>query len=432
MQPHISKTELLQNLSAICKQITHGDYVKAKELFSLTQGTCVPGVIQDLAEIFGMMLVKLETREFQLEQLVAELEAAYAQEIRLKEAILNENRQLRQGLLAKPDKQVIWFGHAMQNVMRQIERIAHVDATLLIQGETGSGKGLLAKTVHYSGARAKEPFVSINCAAIPSSLLESELFGIEKGVASGVNARIGRFEQANKGTLFLDEIGDMPLESQAKILHVIENKYVERIGGRTPIAVDVRIIAATHRDLVSMCADGRFRSDLYYRLNVLQLRIPPLRERLEDIPGLVRHFLQNCSTRIPMAARDIDEKALQLMQQYAWPGNIRELENETERAALLARGHSITEQDLSPTLASETLSQVLPVAPTLPDPELKMSRPAKGKTETLQVRSLEDAERTTVQHALREANGNKTRAAAILGISREGLRKMIKRLNIDV
>lgn len=442
--------KLLGQLAKLCAALAKGDYIQAKELFALTAGSRNPAVIAELAEAFGLMLVKVEAREYHLENLVADLEAAYKQEALLKEALAKENKQLRAHLHKKSEpERIVALGPGMKEIMRQAERIAQVDATVLITGETGTGKGLLARTLHYHGARAKGPFVSINCAAIPATLLESELFGIEKGVASGVSARIGRFEQANNGTIFLDEIGDMPLESQAKILHVIENRYVERVGGRQSIPVNVRVIAATHRDLNGMCEEKLFRSDLFYRLNVLRLHIPALRERPEDIPHLVRHFLERCSLRNPSAARDVDADALRLMAGHSWPGNIRELENETERAALLARGHAITPQDLSPTLSSQQTLNALPFnAPVIPQPYQKPPKkilrpqpaPPVQPQETPQpesptqpqqaVRSLGEMEADLVRRALVESGGNKSQAARTLGISREGLRKMLKRLNI--
>lgn len=425
--------QILSRLADICAALAKGDYVRAKELFALTANTKNPPVIAELAEAFGLMLVKIEAREYHLEKLVAELDAGCKEQEKLKDALARENRQLRDNLRkAAGPGQIIGKSELIQEVLRQAARIARVDATVLITGETGTGKGMLAKYLHYEGARSKGPFVSVNCAAIPDTLLESELFGIEKGVASGVSARMGRFEQANGGTIFLDEIGDMPLESQAKILHVIENHSLERVGGRKSIPVDVRIIAATHRDLGAMCDEKLFRSDLYYRLNVIRLHMPALRERPEDIPPLVSYFLDLCSRRNPGAASGITQEALRLMETHDWPGNIRELENETERAALLARSSAVTPQDLSPTLAS--LRPPLPhgAPPTLPHPFEKTSKPATGLSLRPRgpVTSLNEMEADMVRRALAEAGGNKSQAARTLGISREGLRKMLKRLNI--
>ncbi len=432
-----SLADAMRQLADVCGALAKGDYVQAKNLFALTVGAQGPAVVAELAEAFGLMLVKVETREYHLEKVAADLDAACKEQAKLQASLARENKKLRDDLRQRQEEPRIVLGEsaAMREIARQAERIARVDATVLITGETGTGKGMLARSLHYDGARSKEPFVSINCAAIPATLLESELFGIEKGVASGVNARMGRFEQANGGTIFLDEIGDMPLESQAKILHVIENHCVERVGGRQRIPVDVRVIAATHRDLAAMCEEKLFRSDLFYRLNVIRLHMPALRERPEDIPLLIRHFLTSCVRRNPSAAGGISKEALRLMAAHCWPGNIRELENETERAALLARGSAITPQDLSPTLASLALAPGQDEAPVLPQPYEKPAQcPRPGRERAISappVRSFDEMEIDLVRRALEQAKGNKTRAAKILGISREGLRKMLKRLGMS-
>ncbi|MDL2216694.1 sigma-54 dependent transcriptional regulator [Desulfovibrio sp. OttesenSCG-928-M14] len=446
---------MISQLAEVCGALSRGDYKQARQLFDFTVSGESPPYIAALAEAFGLMLVKTEAREFHLENIVTELEQAITEQKRLQAILAKENAQLWSNLhRAVPRERMVGQSPAMQDIMRQAERICQVDATVLITGETGTGKGMLARMLHYDGPRAKGPFVSINCAAIPASLLESELFGIEKGVASGVNARMGRFEQANNGTIFLDEIGDMPLESQAKILHVIENRKVERVGGRQSIPVNIRIIAATHRNLGVMCEKALFRSDLYYRLNVISLHMPALRERVEDIPLLVRHFLGVCARRNPMAARGISNDALELFKAYHWPGNIRELENETERAALLSRNSSIGTCDLSPSLAAHLFvtQEDSFDAPSLPIPGMERKRTEFPEAHTpphaqeqapdmfsdlapalenvKPVRSLSEMEEMLVRRALHEAGGNKTHAANILGISREGLRKMLKRLNI--
>jgi DNA-binding NtrC family response regulator len=431
------KPDLLASLAGVCEAIVKEEYARAKELFALTvREKSYPPDISFLAEAFGMMLVKVEAGEFTLEKLSAELEAARMEMTRLQAVLPTSDKQpYRHALAGDPSALVAGESPAMQDIVRQIARIAQVKATVLITGETGTGKGLVARALHFNGNRAKGPFVSVNCAAIPETLLESELFGIEKGVASGVTSRIGRFEQADGGTLFLDEIGDLPLDSQAKILHVIENGMVERVGGRQSIPVDVRIIAATHRDLPAMCDAKLFRSDLYYRLNVLRLHIPPLRERREDIPVLVRHFLDKNSLRNPGAVRGITRDALRLLAAHNWPGNIREMENEIERAALLARGSAITPQDLSPILiGGEFPCPYLPDgSPVLPHPAEKPLK--RGRlllrepgADAQRVRSLSEVELDTVRAALSASGGNKAQAARILGITREGFRKMLKRL----
>lgn len=453
---------VLDRLAEVCAKIAQSDYTAAKELFSYTVQGNQPELVTNLAESFGMMLVKLEAREYQLGKTISELDAACRELSRGSNTLRRENKKLRESLATKQTgHKIIGKSQEITQLLQQTERAAQVDATVLITGETGTGKGLVAKRLHYGGTRAKGPFVAINCAAIPSSLLESELFGIEKGVASGVDARIGRFEQANGGTIFLDEIGDMPLESQAKILHVIENGTVERIGGRRTIPINVRIIAATHRDLAKACEQGLFRPDLYYRLNVIRLYIPALRERREDIPLLADHFLKLCSAKAPIVPRCFTPQALRILRSYYWPGNIRELENEVERAALLSMNEGITPQDLSPALSPiDTEDLLLVKAPKLfppVPPEALVPRgsrldpaplepgplaggypdgPAEGPgvslgSVSMAVPSLGSAEKELIARALAQSRGNKSEAARILGISREGLRKKLKRLRMN-
>ncbi len=419
----------LGDLAALCERIARGDYEKARALFALSERK--GGPVAALAEAFGLMLVKLEAREYEHEELAARL-AESCKELERRQGLLSREYDKLRENIRQDNPRLIGRSRIIKELLRQTEKAAGVHATVLISGETGTGKGLLAKLLHYGSPRASGPFVAINCAAIPATLLESELFGIEQGVASGVNARIGSFEQASGGTIFLDEIGDMPLESQAKILHVLENGSVERVGGRKSIPVDLRIIAATHRDLAVAAQENTFRADLYYRLNVIRLHMPALRERKEDIPLLARHFLEFCALRNYCAARSITPQALALLKQHDWPGNIRELENETGRAALLARGGAITPEDLSPTLAAYPLG-VAGAAEAPPsdarDYQLPVtSHQTSAFSHTSAGRANNGAELARVNAALERARGNKSEAARLLGLSREGLRKKLKRL----
>ena len=262
-----------------------------------------------------------------------------------------QNRDLERRL---GKHEIIWTGDTMRKVMAQVERVASSETRVAILGETGTGKELVARTLHERSQRAAEPFVTLNCAAVPAELIESELFGHEKGSFTGAGARhLGKFEQAQHGTIFLDEIGDMPLAMQAKLLRVLEEGEVERIGGDRAIAVDVRVIVATHHDLEALARDGKFRQDLFHRIYVFPLRLPPLRERREDIPALVEHFAaQVCATNgwKPMA---FSADAIAALQQHAWPGNIRELRNAVERLILLTTGSEVT---------AETVAIALPVS----------------------------------------------------------------------
>ncbi len=410
----MNANELYFRLTAICEQIASGEYEQARALFDLQPCDVPEDPINVLVEAFGMMLVRIEAREFELSRLLTELSAAREELLRHKERLAHENSRLRVELRRKAAvERPLAQAPSMQGLMRQMERAALVDATLLITGETGTGKGLFARHIHAMSPRAAKPFIAINCAAIPATLLESELFGIEAGVASGVQARMGRFEQASGGTILLDEIGDMPLESQAKLLHVIETGVVERVGGRKPIRVDVRIMAATHRELERCVEERTFRADLYYRLNVMRLRIPPLRERREDIPLLSRLILARLAERSPFVVSAVSQRAMELLLRHSWPGNVRELENELERAALLAEGDSIAPEDLSPVIGGTAAEPLPPM--TLLDVEADIP-------------TLQQVEAAHIRAVLERLGGNKSRAARALGISREGLRVKLERL----
>lgn len=419
---------LYEKLTDICKAITRGEYEQAKAVFDLPLDQ-QEDKVAILAEALGMMLVRTEAREFELGRAIEELTATREDLLWHKKQLAQENSRLRAELRRKyPGTRPVAAAPAMQLLLRQAERAARVDATLLITGETGTGKGVFARHIHAMSLRADKPFIPINCAAIPGALLESELFGIEAGVASGVQARIGRFEQASGGTVLLDEIGDMPLESQAKLLHVIETGMVERVGGRKPISVGVRIMAATHRDLEKSVAEGSFRADLFYRLNVMRLHIPPLRERKEDIPLLARLFLSRLAVRLPMAASGLSRGALARLMGHPWPGNVRELENELERAALLAENAAITAGDLSPALEATTVddSNAETSPPAVPG---LYAAATTHETNNDALPTLAEMEFRHIAAVLDRMGGNKSRAAKALGISREGLRVKLKEMD---
>ena len=293
----------------------------------------------------------------------------------------------------------------MRRLKEMMRRIAQRDTTVLILGESGTGKELVARALHGASSRAGRPFVAINCAAIPAPLLESELFGHVRGAFTGAEqAREGRFQLASGGTILLDEIGDMPLELQVKLLRVLQERQVEPVGSGRAVPVDVRILAATHQDLDRLVAEGRFRQDLFYRLNVVPLVVPPLRERREDIPLLVHHFVR----RFGEPGVTIEREALALLEGAPWPGNVRELENEIERAlALRAHPDRLTAADL----AAERLARV--------------ASPPTGAAELFDIPDegivLDDVERRLIESALRKAGGNQSRAARLLGITRQTL-----------
>lgn len=313
----------------------------------------------------------------------------------------------------------------MHNVLEQIELVAQSDSTVLILGETGTGKELIARAIHRLSQRKDKSMIKMNCAAVPSGLLESDLFGHDKGAFTGAtNTHIGRFEMADKSTLFLDEIGDMPIELQPKLLRVLQEREIERLGGNKVIPVDVRLIAATNKDLHELTDEGEFREDLYYRLNVFPIIIPPLRERPEDIPLLVKHFTQKIARRMDRKIDCIPANALEQLTLYPWPGNVRELENIIERAVILTRGSTLN----------------------LQLKELHISKPSRLKQALTQPSSIErrmqtnapesdDEERERIIQALRETNGvvAGARGAALkLGLKRTTLLSRMQRLGISI
>ncbi|PZT87598.1 MAG: nitrogen regulation protein NR(I) [Citromicrobium sp.] len=326
---------------------------------------------------------------------------------------------------------LIGRSRAMQDVYRMITRVLGNNLTVLVTGESGTGKELVAEAVHQLGARKSGPFVAMNMAAIPHELLESELFGHERGAFTGAIAQqIGKFEQANGGTLFLDEIGDMPAEAQTRLLRTLQSGRIRRVGGRHEIGVDVRIIAATNRDLLSMIADGRFREDLYYRLNVVPIAVPPLRERRDDIDLLARHFLNQAEIE-GLPAKRFSADAMAQLEDRSWKGNVRELRNAVFRLALMAREEEIDSQAVSDVLGPENSAEDQHVGPSLPaaiEEWFEQAKPASGEVYTDAIAAFE---RPLFEHVLRDTNGNQLRAAERLGINRNTLRKRLSDLEID-
>ncbi|HAK87754.1 MAG: hypothetical protein A2X55_09535 [Nitrospirae bacterium GWB2_47_37] len=322
------------------------------------------------------------------------------------ETLARENINLKQNLRKRySTARILCVSPAMKEILGKVEKIADTPVNVLITGETGTGKDLIAKAIHYNSSRAGKPFVAVNCSAIPETIFESEMFGIEKGVATGVDKRIGKIEHADGGTLFLDEIGDMSLSNQVKMLRVIEGQEVERVGGREPVPVNIRLVAATNKDLRKEIEKGAFREDLFYRLNVVNLRLPPLRERTDDIPILLNHFLEECSRRFGRPRMRLASDIVKALTGYHWPGNVRELENEIEKAVALSTADTITVHDISETVR-------------------KQRKTASGESGAL---TIDESEKILVQKALDDAGGNKSKTAITLGISREGLRKKMKR-----
>ncbi len=340
----------------------------------------------------------------------------------------DENRELRQELKAIYGHENIVGQHpAIQKVVQLIHQVARTKATVLIQGESGTGKELVARAIHYESDRSSKPFVVINCAAIPANLLESELFGHEKGAFTGaVRTKKGRLELADKGTLFLDEIGEMPKELQVKILRVIEEQKFQRVGGTEDIEVDNRIIAASNKDLKQAVEADTFRDDLYYRLKVITISIPPLRERKEDIPLLVDHFLQKHRHICKKEIKGLSDRALQALLEYSWPGNVRELENALLRAMVLSRGDFIDLEDLPEELNQKSIlpREFTKAIPIDRHELIQMKKQA-------QQRIKEEIEKNFIIEALRRGKGNIQRSAAMVNMDRRQFQNLIKKYGIS-
>jgi two-component system nitrogen regulation response regulator NtrX len=326
----------------------------------------------------------------------------------------SENRQLRQRL---GKHEIVWKGEAMRRVMAQVDRVAASESRVCIFGETGTGKELVARTIHERSPRAAGPFVTLNCAAVPAELIESELFGHEKGSFTGASGRhIGKFEQADQGTIFLDEIGDMPLNMQAKLLRVLEEGEVERIGGDKPITVNVRVVVATHRDLEARVREEKFRQDLFHRIHVFPLLLPPLRERRDDIPALVEHFAAQVCAQNGWKSVPFTADAVAALQSHPWPGNVRELRNMVERLILLA-----TDGQVDGEIVQQALPKISPAVAT---------SGAIGSGELAD--RVQAFEREVILAELKRSHQNMSLAAKTLGLERSHLYKKAEQLGIDL
>ena len=400
-QPEVVITDLrMDGMSGLDLLEKIGAAYPAIEVIMMTAYATQKTAVEALHKGANDYLIK----PFEMDELVLRIRRIFEQK-----ALLAENRRLkdsgREGPISFPN--MIGKSSAMQKIYRLIEKGSENEATVLVRGESGTGKELVAQAIHGSSSRTGKPFVTVNCAALPENLLESELFGYEKGAFTGATQRrLGKFEQAHGGSIFLDEIGDMSLSTQAKLLRVLQNKEIYRLGGNERIVVDVRIISATHQHLEEMVEAGSFRNDLYYRLNVFPIHLPPLRERKEDIPELVHHFVASSD------AAGVERRALAQLMDYHWPGNVRELQNAIERAAIICEG-LIRTGDLPATIRQAA-----------PQNSGDFEIPEEGL-------QLDDFEKELILQAIRKAGGNKTRAAELLGITRRRLYSMMERFGLE-
>jgi len=394
--PGISGLELLANLR---RQDSHTPVIVMTAF----------GSIETAVDAMKAGAVDFLPKPFSLDHLMTVIHKAL--EIR---TLRDENRELRAELGQRYEfDNIVGRSDAMREIFATVERVAPTRATVLMCGESGVGKDLIARAIHHHSPRDGRPFVKINCTALPENLMESELFGYEKGAFTGANTtKPGKFEQADTGTVFLDEIGDVPASVQVKLLRILQEREFERLGSNKTRHIDVRVLAATNVDLRAALEQGTFREDLYYRLNVLPINIPPLRERKEDIPFLAEHFVKKLRKDLGTSAQSISEGAIHRLLEYHWPGNVRELENVIERSMVLATGPVLEAGDIRLDLAPK-------------------SRLAANDGFLPEGMTLDDYERSIIREALHRANGNKSQAARLLGLTRNALRYRLSQMGIE-
>jgi DNA-binding NtrC family response regulator len=370
------------------------------------------GSVESAVEAMKLGAADFLQKPFSLDHLTTVVEKVMAVQ-----ALRDENRRLRDELDGRYQfDNIIGRSAAMRDIFQTVERVAPTRATVLLAGESGVGKDMIARAIHHHSPRSRHAFVKINCTALPENLMESELFGYEKGAFTGATvSKPGKFEQADQGTAFLDEIGDVPGNIQVKLLRILQERQFERLGSNLTRNVDVRVIAATNVDLRAALEEGRFREDLYYRLNVVPINIPPLRQRREDIPFLALHFVAKLSKELGSRTREISPAAVDKLLEHAWPGNVRELENTIERSLVLAAGDTLQSGDIRLEEArSVSAAMQSQQAPLLPEGE-----------------TLEHWEQMMIKEAMRRANGNKSQAARMLGLTRNALRYRLSQMGID-
>lgn len=368
------------------------------------------GTVENAVEAMKAGAVDVLLKPFALDHLTAVVNKA----LEIKN-LRDENRTLKEELGRKYQwDNIVGRSHAMQQIFATIMRVAPSRATVLLAGESGVGKDLIARAIHHHSTRKDRPFVKINCTALPENLMESELFGYEKGAFTGANiSKPGKFEQADTGTVMLDEIGDVPANIQVKLLRVLQEREFERLGSNKTTHIDVRVIAATNRDLRAALEDGTFREDLYYRLNVVPIEIPPLRERKDDIPYLAQHFVDRLSPENGGRVRTVTPAAIEKLMQYSWPGNVRELENVIERSIVMASGEKLEPEDIRLDMTLRTRSHVT------------------GELGLPEGMSLDAYEQELIRNALKKADNNKSQAARLLGLTRNALRYRLTQMGIE-
>ncbi|MDY6825380.1 MAG: sigma 54-interacting transcriptional regulator [Thermodesulfobacteriota bacterium] len=377
---------------------------------------CVPmlldkkviGVIEFMNKADGSAF---QESELELLRVFADLAAIAISNARQFELVEKENQRLREELA--PTHQIVGESRAIQNVISEGMKVADSMASTLILGESGTGKELLARLIHQASPRSHRPLVTLNCAALPESLLEAELFGYEKGAFTGATRqKTGKFELADNGTIFLDEIAEMSPQMQAKLLRILQDGIFYRVGGNSPISVDIRVIAATNKDIAKAVKEGQFREDLYYRLNVVEIHMPPLRERKEDIRQLANHFVQIFQEERAMAGIEISDKAMSKMKAYDWPGNVRELKNAIERAVVMGNGKQLLPEDLPMLFSGTSAKDDIPVGLSLQE-------------------AVDEFKKRFIELNLKKTDGNQTRAAKTLGIQRSYLSRLISRYRME-
>lgn len=435
---------ILDMIISLCDDVAWARSFDDKELFNLTADKNVPEKLSKLAESFGLMLVKVESRDLYNTRLIEELTAKNAELEEAKQRLQTRNSRLI-GIVKEKysSERLVGQCSTMQAVIKIADNIAKRPINTMLLGETGTGKEVFAKYIHFNSPRCEGPFVPVNCTAIPEALFESEMFGIEKGVATGVNHRKGLFEEANGGTLFLDELADMSLPNQAKLLRALEEQEIYRVGSSKPIPINVKVISATNVNIAKAMQEGKFRQDLYYRLAVAEIRIPPLHERGEDIILLAQKFLDRYCKQAVRPNLYLSEAVKEAFLKYSWPGNVRELNNEMERLSVLCFSELVEFSDLSQRIQEffqyssntgyqdeeekEPKENAIPTHFT----EHNMQKESYSfEQEEISYNLLENEEKLVIK-TLKHCDGNRTKAAALLGITREGLRKKLIRMGLD-